>query len=111
MAKNRLDVKSVDSTIWREKWPRNARKPVKKATARTKSPSTQWRGTQMVECPKCGENFGSEEAMEQHLEDYDHSKNEPEAVPMKERIMTSNWTGIAIVGLVVMVSLISLNIR
>ncbi|MFB6158619.1 MAG: thioredoxin domain-containing protein [Candidatus Nanohalobium sp.] len=56
----------------------------------------------MVECPKCGENFSSEEAMEQHLEDYDHSKDTGETVSLQERVMTSNWAGIAIISLLIL---------
>ncbi|MFB6158623.1 MAG: DUF3105 domain-containing protein [Candidatus Nanohalobium sp.] len=51
------------------------------------------------ECPKCGETFSSEEALEQHLEDYDHSKLEDDKKPLKERLMTSNYTGLAIIGI------------
>lgn len=56
----------------------------------------------MVECPKCGESFGSKEAMEQHLEDYDHSKNE-ESISIHEKVMRSKWTTISILAAVILV--------
>jgi len=67
------------------------------------------------ECEKCGESFESEKALEQHLEDYDHSKLEEETPPLKERFMNSNYAGIGIIAFVVLgagflfVSLVSSN--
>ncbi|WEL23098.1 DUF3105 domain-containing protein [Candidatus Nanohalovita haloferacivicina] len=50
-------------------------------------------------CEKCGKTFDSEKALEQHQEDYDHSKEKEDDKGLKERIMTSNYTGLAIIGI------------
>jgi thiol-disulfide isomerase/thioredoxin len=50
-------------------------------------------------CEKCGETFNSAKALEQHDEDYDHSKLEEDGQPLKERIMTSNYTILAIISI------------
>lgn len=54
------------------------------------------------ECEKCGKSFKSEDALEQHLEDYDHSKNEEAKPGLKERFMTSNIVGISIIAVLVL---------
>ncbi len=51
----------------------------------------------MTDCPKCGKSFESEEAMEQHLEDYTHEE-EDETISLKERVMTSNLTTLAVIA-------------
>jgi protein-disulfide isomerase len=53
------------------------------------------------ECDKCGKSFKSKEALEQHLEDYDHSKNEEEKIGLKEKLMTSNLAGFSIIAILV----------
>lgn len=53
-------------------------------------------------CEKCGKRFQSEEALEQHLKDYDHSKNEEEQSGLKERFMTSNLAGISIIVVLIL---------
>lgn len=51
------------------------------------------------ECEKCGKTFDSEKALEQHLEGYDHSKQREDKKPLKEQVTTSNYTGLAIIGI------------
>lgn len=63
----------------------------------------------MVDCPKCGKNFGSKEAMEQHLEDYDHTENEDAGASLRERVMTSNWTTVAVFSILIVGGLFTVN--
>jgi len=53
-------------------------------------------------CEKCGKSFKSEEALEQHLEDYDHSKTEEKQPGLKERFMTSNFAGLSIIAVLIL---------
>lgn len=52
------------------------------------------------ECDKCGKSFESEEALEQHLEDYDHSDEEEEKRGITEKLMDSNAVGLAFMALI-----------
>lgn len=52
------------------------------------------------ECDKCGKSFESEEALEQHLEDYDHSDEDEEKPGMVEKLVDSNTVGLAVMALI-----------
>lgn len=53
------------------------------------------------ECEKCGKNFESKEALEQHLKDYDHSDKEKEKDSLREKIMNSQMAGLSVIGVLV----------
>ena len=54
------------------------------------------------ECEKCGKSFDSEEALEQHMEDYDHSENEEEQQNMKDLLMESNLFGVSLIAVLIL---------
>ena len=54
------------------------------------------------ECEKCGKTFKSEDALKQHMQDYDHSKNDEKQSGLKERFMSSNLAGVSIIAVVIL---------
>jgi protein-disulfide isomerase len=54
-----------------------------------------------VECEKCGRSFDSEEALEQHMQDYTHSEKE-DSGSLKDRFMDSSIPGIATAGILLL---------
>jgi protein-disulfide isomerase len=54
------------------------------------------------ECEKCGKSFKSEEALEQHRQDYDHSEEEDKEISLKQRFMDSQLAGISLIGVLIL---------